>query len=139
MNMLTSDASTEDPVGEGVALEQNLATPATHNNNNKESSVSVDVAKEKELVVEAVVRKQLGKSVARKLRRRGMLPANILLKKGSLPIELHPKWLAKIWGDGGHFVLRLDGEDKRVRIHEIQLHPVKRVPVHVDLVYSPTA
>ncbi|MCY4381035.1 MAG: hypothetical protein OXC40_05660 [Proteobacteria bacterium] len=95
-------------------------------------------------------RKRLGKSGARKVRKTGLVPANILQGHTSLAISMPSKWLTKVWQTGGVFSLTLSescdsslgmtntDSDKqtvyqKVKIHEVQLHPVKRVPIHLDL------
>lgn len=87
------------------------------------------------VVVPASKRIKLGKSAARKVRKSGLLPGNFLLAGGtSQPITLEPKWLAKIWTSGGKLILKLDGQEHVVKIHEIQIDPVRRAPVHVDVI-----
>ena len=98
-----------------------------------ESSAEQKISSVEKIVVAGSKRTLVGKSPARAVRRTGKLPGNILLKEGSLPIELEPKWLAKIWQEGGEFVLDLEGDQRKVKIHEIQIDPVKRIPIHVDL------
>lgn len=94
----------------------------------------VEGAEQDITVVAASKRSAVGKSPARAVRRSGLIPGNILLKERSLPITLEPKWLAKIWKqEGGVFILDLEGERSKVKIHEVQIDPVKRVPLHVDL------
>lgn len=82
-------------------------------------------------------RTKLGKSGARKVRRDGLVPANLLSGNTSVAISVAPKWLEKIWKTGGVFNLETAGSGgsqvQKVKIHEVQLHPVKRVPVHLDL------
>lgn len=86
--------------------------------------------------IEASVREGRGKGYARKLRANGKIPANILSKAKSVSIELDPKWLSRAWKqDDKKFNLDLNGETKTVFIKELQLHPVKRYALHVDLMY----
>ncbi len=80
-------------------------------------------------------RTESGKGYARKIRRQGKIPANILDKAQSEMIELDPKWLSKAWKSGKKFSLNLDGKTRTVTIKELQIDPVKRAPLHVDLVY----
>lgn len=82
-------------------------------------------------------RSESGKKYARKTRVNGLIPANIIGGGKSTPIELDPKWLHRVYKEHNkEFILELDGGDaKQVKIHEIQLHPVKRIPLHVDLMY----
>lgn len=87
-------------------------------------------------VIEAKLREQTGKGYARKLRASGLIPGNILENAKSTPIELDPKWLSRAFKqDEKKFELSLNGETKTVFIKEIQIHPVKRQALHVDLMY----
>jgi large subunit ribosomal protein L25 len=76
-----------------------------------------------------------GKGAARKLRANGKVPANILQAGKATSITLDPKWLSRAWQNGKTFNLVLDGETKEVRMHELQIDPVKRTALHVDLMY----
>lgn len=114
----TTSAQPQDPVAPSKSAEP-------HAEGTEEQNITV---------VAASKRSAVGKSSARAVRRSGLLPGNILLKERSLPITLEPKWLAKIWKqDDGVFILDLEGERSKVKIHEVQIDPVKRVPLHVDL------
>ncbi len=90
-----------------------------------------------EIVIKAAKREKTGKGNAHKLRNSGKIPANLLEKGKSTPLELDPKMLSKAWQAGKTFTLDLDGTTKAVLIKELQLDPVKRVALHVDLVYAP--
>jgi large subunit ribosomal protein L25 len=86
------------------------------------------------VTIEAEVRKESGKSYARKLRKTGKIPAVLLGKGASTPLELDPKWLHRAYeGEGKLLNLVLNGETKRVKIQEVQIDPIKRFPLHVDL------
>ncbi len=80
-------------------------------------------------------RTEHGKEYAKKIRTRGIVPANLLLKGKAKSLEIEAKWLSKAWLNGKEFNLQIDGAVKRVSIKELQLHPVKRTPIHVDLMY----
>jgi large subunit ribosomal protein L25 len=89
------------------------------------------------IAIAATKREKKGKGYARKLRAQGKIPANIIGAGKSTPIELESKLLAKAWKDNERmFDLDLEGQKKSVRIHELQIDPVKRYPLHVDLVYA---
>lgn len=101
-----------------------------------ESSASAAATPTTELMtLQGTVRSALGKSGARLVRRQGRVPANVLDGAQSKPVSLSPKWLEKVWCSGGVFQLELKEEARvyTVKMHEIQLHPVKRVPIHLDL------
>jgi large subunit ribosomal protein L25 len=81
-------------------------------------------------------RSKSGKGHARKLRKLGKIPANILNKSQSELIEIDPKWLSKAWKSGKKFSLDLEGSKRTVVIKELQIDPVKRMALHVDLMYE---
>jgi len=87
------------------------------------------------VTISAEKREEKGKGYCRKLRAKGLIPANIIGKAASTSIELDPKWLSKAWKSGKQFNLELGGETKLVKIQELQLNAVKRTAVHVDLMY----
>jgi large subunit ribosomal protein L25 len=89
-----------------------------------------------QLTIEGKAREGRGKGYARKLRANNMIPANLIGAAKSTPIELDPKWLSKAWKQNDRkFDLVLNGETKTVVIKELQVHPVKRNALHVDLMY----
>jgi len=88
------------------------------------------------ITIEASVRKEKGKSSNRKLRKSGRIPAVLLDKGSSTLLDLDPKWLHRAYQGERKFHLTLNGETKLVKIHEVQIHPIKRNPLHVDLMYA---
>ena len=88
------------------------------------------------VTIEARLRSQAGKSYCRKARKNGWIPGNLMAQAQATMIELDPKLLSKAWLGDKKFTMMLGGESKHVMIKELQIHPVKRTPVHVDLVYS---
>jgi ribosomal protein L25 (general stress protein Ctc) len=88
------------------------------------------------VTIEAALRQQSGKSYCRKVRKRGWIPANLMQQAKATMIELDPKLLSKAWLADKKFIMSLDGVKKTVLIKELQIHAVKRTPLHVDLVYS---
>jgi large subunit ribosomal protein L25 len=90
---------------------------------------------EDQITIEAVARSGRGKEYAKKIRREGRIPANIIDQAKSTAIELDPKWLSKAWLTGKTFQLVFEGKTRGVRIHELQINPVKRTPLHIDLMY----
>lgn len=91
-------------------------------------SESIDVT------IEAALRTGTGKSYTHKLRRAGKIPAVLLEQGKATTLELDPKLLPKAWKNGGRkFNMVLEGKTIPVKIQELQLHPVKRVALHVDL------
>ncbi len=88
------------------------------------------------VTIEGAERTQTGKSYNRKLRRSGKIPAVILDKGKATSIELDPKWLPRAWqSEAKTFELKLGAQTRKVAIKELQIHPLKRHAVHVDLVY----
>lgn len=72
----------------------------------------------------------------RKLRREGILPANIYGKNvKSLAIELPMKEFLTVYkdvGETGLVDLQVDGQIRPVLISSAQLHPVSDIPIHID-------
>ncbi len=87
------------------------------------------------ITIEATARESRGKGSARKLRVAGEIPANILENGKATAIQLNPKWLSRAWQNGKVFNLSFGGATKKVRMHELQIDPLKRVALHVDLMY----
>ncbi len=87
------------------------------------------------VTIEALPRETRGKSQSKKLRRSGRIPGVLLAKGESHALEFDPKWLHKAMKSEKQFNLTFKGETKRVKIQELQLDHVKRLPLHVDLVY----
>lgn len=77
-----------------------------------------------------------GKNFCRRLRLQGQVPANLLDKTKSVPLALEAKQLPLAWKNGKTFQLELDGALKSVLIKELQIDPVKRSAIHVDLMYA---
>lgn len=81
------------------------------------------------------IREKTGKGNARKLRKEGKIPANLLEKGKAQSIQLVPKLLEKAKANNeGKFYLELNGEKKSVKIHEFCLDIIRRQPKHVDLI-----
>jgi len=86
------------------------------------------------VTIEAQPRTGSGKSYTRKLRRAGKIPAVLLEAGKATSLELDPKLLPKAWKFGDRkFNMVLDGNTVPVRIQELQVDPVKRHALHVDL------
>lgn len=88
------------------------------------------------VTIAGVVRTGKGKTYAKSLRKKGMIPGVIIGQGKSTSIELDPKWLHKAYKASKSFNLEMDGTAKLVKIKDVQLDPVKRVPLHVDLMYA---
>jgi len=89
-------------------------------------------------LLQTEVRSQTGKGAARQLRMSGMLPA-ILYGKGKDPtkVSISSRELSKVLGTelGRNVLLRLHlGEQEELAmVKDLQIHPVSRRPLHVDL------
>lgn len=77
-----------------------------------------------------------GKNFCHRLRSTGEIPANLMDKAKSVPIVVEGKMLSTAWKNGKTFQLELDGGLKTVSIKELQIDPVKRTALHVDLMYA---
>lgn len=87
-----------------------------------------------QITIEAKSRTETGKSYTRKLRKAGKVPAVLLDKGKSSLLELDPKLLSKAWKNNDRkFSMVLDGKTTTVKIQELQIDPVKRHCLHVDL------
>ena len=87
------------------------------------------------IVIVGKSRSETGKSYTRKIRKNGLIPANLLSNGKASSLEIESKWLSKAWQNGKTFSLSMDGQNKMVKIHELQIDPVSRNPLHVDLLY----
>ncbi len=80
-------------------------------------------------------RKTLGRKV-KKLRREGLLPANLYGKKiKSQALELPESEFLKVYeqeGETGLIDLKIDSQVHPVLVHNLQIHPVTDEPLHVD-------
>ncbi|UCH79702.1 MAG: 50S ribosomal protein L25 [Nitrospiraceae bacterium] len=95
------------------------------------------------LLVKADVRPEVGKGVARSLRRSGMLPAVVYSGGNSRPIKVHGKEMSKLifTGTGDHALITIelheDGTKKSehpVLVKDYQTDPVSDELLHVDFV-----
>lgn len=77
-----------------------------------------------------------GKNFCRRLRLKGEVPANLMDKTKSTPIAIEGKLLSAAWKGGKTFQLECEGTVRSVLIKELQIDPVKRDAVHVDLMYA---
>lgn len=86
------------------------------------------------VTIEATTRTLTGKGANRKLRASGKVPAVLYEKGKAQALALDPKLLSKAWTGGKQFNLSLNGTSSLVKIQELQIEPVKRLALHVDLV-----
>ncbi len=83
--------------------------------------------------IKVTPRGEIGKGVARKLRRDGVLPSVLYgLGKNTL-VNVKTSDLQEITSFADVFQIDLEGKVKLVHIKELQLHPVNRKPLHCDL------
>ncbi len=76
-----------------------------------------------------------GKNSCRRMRAQGEVPANLLENAKSTVIAVEGKLLSVAWKKGKTFQLEFNGTSKPVIIKELQIDPVKRNAIHVDLMY----
>jgi len=85
--------------------------------------------------IQAKKRTTLGRKV-KKLRREGLLPANLYGDKvKSQALEIPIKEFQKVYeqvGESGLVDLMIDGQTNPILIHNVQLHPVTDEPLHAD-------
>ncbi len=93
------------------------------------------------VILKAEVRSGTGKKVAKDLRAKGLIPANVYKGgKGALSLQISMDSLYEVThtkaGENVIITLKITGEgspkDKTVLIKEIQRHPVKDAILHVD-------
>ncbi len=88
-------------------------------------------------VVKALTTRTLGSSSSRRLRREGNLPG-VLYGMDKAPVPVHVVYtelreaLKTEAGLNTVFHLSVDGEDDLVIVKDIQRHPIRRTPIHVD-------
>ena len=93
-----------------------------------------------QIVVEATLRKDMGKNASRRIRRRGAIPAIVYGASNKvIPIEVNPRKVMEILhSPSGHntiFTLNIAGEGKaNVMLKDWQLDPVRETLLHVDLI-----
>ena len=90
----------------------------------------------KKYTLGANIRTVIGKKV-KTLRKSGLIPGNVYGKHiKSTSVSLKDDEFSRVFktaGTTGLVELQLDGEKRSVLIQNIQLHPVTRLPLHVDL------
>ena len=93
-----------------------------------------------QIVVEATLRKDFGKSASRRTRRRGAIPAIVYgARNKPVPVEVNPRRVLEILhspsGYNTIFTLNIAGEGKaNVMLKDWQLDPVRETLLHVDLI-----
>ena len=88
------------------------------------------------LTIQATTRVATGKGYNRRLRASGKVAANLLDSGKSYLLEMDPKLLAKVYkGYDKKFNLDWNGTCKPVFIKELQINPLTRDVLHLDLMY----
>ncbi|HWL83330.1 MAG TPA: 50S ribosomal protein L25/general stress protein Ctc [Roseomonas sp.] len=87
--------------------------------------------------IEAEARERAGKGAARATRRGGRVPAVIYgAKQEATLLSLDPRDVMKEMHKGGWqshlYEVAVDGKAERCLMREVQFHPVKDTPIHVD-------
>lgn len=88
-------------------------------------------------VLPAEQRDRAGKGAARATRREGHVPGVIYgAKKEPVLFKMDPRVLVKAFGEAAfmstQFLVTIDGDEHRVLPRDVQFHPVKDQPIHVD-------
>jgi len=86
------------------------------------------------VTIAGTVRTTTGKGPARRSRKAGKLPASLSEAGKTTSLEIDPKLLSKAFKGNKQFNLELNGKTSVVKIQEVQVHPVSRAALHVDLV-----
>lgn len=78
-----------------------------------------------------------GKGAARAVRNEGLVPGVIYGdKKEAVLFKMDPRVLAKAFEEAGfmstQFMISVDGQEHRVLPRDVQFHPVRDEPIHVD-------
>lgn len=89
-----------------------------------------------DLMLQAEQRTILGKQV-KQLRRQGRVPGIVYgpIISETVPITVDQRDFSRFYQAHGHatlFTLRWNGGEQSVFIREVQQHPIRRVPLHVD-------
>jgi len=87
-----------------------------------------------QITLEAKMREKTGKGYARKLRNSGWLPGVIVENAKSISIEINPHDLPKVMRAGKVCTLNFGDKTTNVRVQEVQVHPSRRTPLHVDFI-----
>jgi large subunit ribosomal protein L25 len=91
-----------------------------------------------QFVFKATKREKVGKGASRLSRREGLVPATIYGdNKEPLSVCLEPKQImsqiVKSTLYSNIYKVEVDGKSQEILVRNIQLHPVKDIPIHVDL------
>jgi large subunit ribosomal protein L25 len=89
-----------------------------------------------EHVLNIALRNETGKEAARKIRRRGYIPAVLYGYKGNRTLAVMANQFEQIWEEiGEHSILSLNIDDKEkaeVIVKDFQLDPVSKKIIHID-------
>lgn len=87
-------------------------------------------------MVTLVAKKRKEKQNMEEMRKAGEIPAVYYgFKQNSTPISVLSKDFIKVWkqaGESSTIILDADGEKIDALIHDVQMNPVKDIPIHVD-------
>lgn len=87
----------------------------------------------------ATVRSDFGTGATRALRREGRVPAVIYGGTGeTVSVSMESREVNRVLRTPGlmaaDMTVTVDGKEERVRLHEVQRHPVTEAPLHMDFV-----
>lgn len=81
----------------------------------------------------AELRTERGKSAARRLRAANIIPAIVYGQQEAVALQIGQRELDKALVSGANLIdLQVDGQKKTVVVKEVQNHPVKGSPIHID-------
>ncbi len=87
-----------------------------------------------DIVIQAAKRTITGKQAAKKIRRSGRIPGIFFDKGQSIPVEIDSKYIPKVYAQAERqFKMDLEGASRTVKIADVQIDPIRRVAIHVDL------
>lgn len=89
--------------------------------------------------IEATVRSDAGTGAARAVRREGRVPAVIYGGGGdTVSVSMDGRELNRVLRTPGlmtmDMTVTVDGKAERVRLQDVQRHPVSEVPLHLDFI-----
>ena len=94
-----------------------------------------------QLQLTAEVRHETGKGASNRLRRSGYIPAVVYgAGKVNLNLKVEERLVSRLIREGGInrlLSLKVDGEERTVLMHEIQVHPIKGTLQHIDFLEVP--
>lgn len=89
---------------------------------------------QKTITISAAERQETGKGVCRRIRKAGRVPGAVRIGDKNMLVEFDAKSLDKAWANDRRFTMDLASKKQDVKIVELQIHPVSRKVLHLDVV-----